>query len=75
MAPRDHYHEWVDGILKNKTPSASFNYAGPLTEALLLVCLSLHYPNKRLEWDTKNLKIPNFTEAEKWIKQKYRTDF
>ena len=72
---RNHYHEWIDGILEDKTPSASFDYAGPLTETLLLGCLSLHYPGKTLQWDAENLKIPNLPEAEKWVRQKYNTQF
>ena len=41
LEPRDHYREFVDSILggKNK-PSANFDYSGPLTESVLLGCLS-----------------------------------
>ena len=32
----NHYHQWVDAYLGNGETSASFSYAGPLTEALVL---------------------------------------
>ena len=41
LKPRDHYAEFIDCCLEGKAkPSANFDYAGPLTEAVLLGCLA-----------------------------------
>ncbi len=36
MAPRDHYGEFLDAVLSHGSCSAGFDYAGPLTESVLL---------------------------------------
>ena len=42
-----------------------FDYAGPLSEIIVLGDLALLHPNKTLKWDAKNLKITNDAEANK----------
>ena len=48
-----HYNEWVDACLDNKPEATTcrFDYAGPLTEAVLLGVVSHRVGNKKLEWD------------------------
>ena len=55
--------------------SASFSYAGPLTEALLLGVVANRFPEKKLEWDAENLKVTNIDEANALIRREYREDF
>ena len=55
--------------------SASFSYAGPLTEALLLGVVANRFPGKTLKWDAANLKVTNIDEANKLIRREYREDF
>ena len=64
--------------------SSPFEYAGPMTEAVLMGNLALRsygmrgpngqgYPGrKKLMWDAKNMKITNFDEANQFVKDEYR---
>ena len=72
---RDHWMEFVDCIRDgNKKPSANFDYAGPLTEAVLLGCLASIFPNQELKWDAGALKFPNFADADAFVgRSSYRS--
>jgi predicted dehydrogenase len=84
--PEGHYVQWVNACIagygKNKL-SSSFDYAGPLTESILMGNLALRSwdvktgkgfgGRKRLIWDAKNMKITNFDEANQFVKREYRT--
>ena len=71
----NHYHQWVDACLGDETTSASFSYAGPLTEALLLGVVANRFPKSKLNWDAEKLEITNLPEANKLLKRTYREDF
>ena len=84
--PEGHYLQWVNACMagygKNKL-SSSFDYAGPLTESILMGNLALRSwdlktgksfaGRKKLIWDAKNMKITNFDEANQFVKRDYRT--
>lgn len=75
MAPQDHYHQWVDACMGKGETSASFSYAGPLTEALLLGVVANRFPETQLNWDAKQLKITNHADAHKLLRREYRQGF
>jgi len=68
----DHYSQFVDAVRGNGQTSAPFTYAGPLTEAVLLGCLSTRFPKTALEWDAANLKVANVADANKFVRRRYR---
>jgi predicted dehydrogenase len=73
LEPRDHYREFVECCLAgNGKPSANFEYAGPLTEAVLLGCLASGFPGQDLAWDAAALKIQNSEAADKLVRRDYR---
>lgn len=77
----------IAGYGKGKT-SSPFEYAGPFTESVLISNLALRSfilknPNakgwgdkwlgrKKLLWDSKEMKITNFEEANQFVKREYR---
>ena len=85
--PEGHYAQWVNACIagygKNEL-SSPFEYAGPLTETILMGNLALRSymikgPNgkgwpgrKKLLWDAVNMKITNFDEANQFVKREYR---
>jgi len=71
----NHYHQWVDACLGRTKASASFSYAGPLTEALLLGVVANRFPELRLEWDAAEMKVTNMPEANNLIRRQYRKGF
>jgi predicted dehydrogenase len=73
LEPRNHWFDFIDCCLKgDKKPTANFDYAGPLTEAVLLGCLASVFPNEALTWDSPGLKIPNNEQANGMVKRQYR---
>jgi predicted dehydrogenase len=69
---RNHYHHFVDACLGGEKTESHFAQTGPMTEAILLGTVAIQLPDKLLEWDAKNLKFPNYPEAEKFLRRKYR---
>ena len=83
--PEGHYLQWVNACIAGygkKELSSSFDYAGPLTESILMGNLALRAWNikdsngafsgrKKLLWDAKNMKITNFEEANQFVKRNY----
>ena len=65
--------EWAQAIRENKPEIAmsNFDYAGMLTEAILLGNVAMRV-GKPLEWDGPSCKAKNCPEADQFIKREYR---
>jgi hypothetical protein len=50
---------------------SNFEYAGLLTEAMLLGNVAVR-AGKAIQWDGPNMKIPNAPEAEQYLHREYR---
>jgi len=84
-----HWHRWVDAILAGTKTSDGFDYAGPLTETVLLGNVATRVvgrpPNRRLvkggkpeepaplAWDAANVRITNNAKANALLTKNYRT--
>lgn len=62
---RDHYQNWTLACKGQDTAMSPFEYAGPLSEFLVLGDVALLHPGKTLLWDSKNMKITNDEAANK----------
>lgn len=69
---RNHYHHFVDACLGGEKTESHFAQSGPMTEAILLGTVAIRQPDTLLEWDHKNLKFPNYPDANKYLSRKYR---
>lgn len=71
-----HVEEWIKACKDHKPEDskAGFAYSGPFTEALLVGNLALRL-QKRIEWDSANMKASNASEAEALIHKDYRKGF
>ena len=67
----NHYQEWIRACKGGPKPSANFDYSGPLTETILLGNVAAR-AGEKLYWDGPNFKVTNATEANKYLKRKYR---
>ena len=67
-----HYEEWLLACKGGPKPVSNFDYAGPLTEILLLGLLACRSPGRRLEWDSANLKFTNAPELNPFVHAEYR---
>jgi predicted dehydrogenase len=75
LPDRDHYGEFIDVVLgggKEKC-SASFAYAGPLTESVIIGNVAAHFPGETLEFDAKALAFPRKREANQYLTRSYRS--
>lgn len=91
-----HQRKWVDackagfGSTEHKGLTSSFDYAGPMTETVLMGNLAIRsymlrrenakgepefYGRKKLLWDGNNLKITNLEEANQFVGRTYRDGF
>ena len=72
VAGEDHWRQWVEACLGNGKPAANFDYAGPLTESVLLGSVASRFPKTTLAWDTAKLKFTNTAEANRFVRRSYR---
>ena len=68
----NHWHQWVDACRGEDKTTAGFDYAGPLTEAILLGGVATRFHKVTLKWDAKKLKFTNVDDANQYIKREYR---
>jgi predicted dehydrogenase len=68
------HQEWLQGILTKTQPLASFAYAAPFTEAMLLGNVALRAAG-RIEWDAAAMRIANDADAEQYLTKTYRRGF
>lgn len=66
-----HHAEWILACKTGSPTLCNFNYAGPLTEAVLLGTVA-YRAGKRLEWDSAKLQATNCPEAERFLRTEYR---
>ena len=87
-----HHYAWVEackagyGSNQHKGLTSSFDFAGPLTESILMGNLAIRsynlrketkngydYPGrKKLLWDGANMKVTNYEDANQFVKREYR---
>jgi predicted dehydrogenase len=68
----DHWLQFVDAARGEGKTSANFDYAGPLTEAVLLGSVASRFPKQDLKWNGKGLKFTNVAEANRFVRRAYR---
>jgi hypothetical protein len=68
----DHWHQWVDACLGRGQASANFDYAGPLTEWVLLGVIANRVPGRTLTWHPKELRLEGSDAAQALIRRRYR---
>src|SRR5262245_26730200 len=73
---RNHFREWIEGIKDNdpKKPMSNFDYAGRLTETVLLGVVALKAGSK-IEWDAPGLRAKNNSSADQYLRRDYRQGF
>jgi len=73
-----HYREWLAACKGGAPAGANFDFAGPLTEAVLLGNVALRkrlreqLTEQVLEWNPKELTFTNLPEADECLRRPYR---
>jgi len=63
--------EWIAAIKGGPPAMSNFDYAGLLTESILLGNVAIRV-GKEIEWDGENMKVTNSPEAAQYIQREYR---
>jgi len=67
-----HHAEWLRACKSGPAALSNFvDYAGPFTEAVLLGNVSLR-AGARIEWDSRNLRVTNNQDANRFVRRQYR---
>jgi hypothetical protein len=67
-----HEKDWVRACKGGKPASSNFDYSGPLSETVLMGNLAVRFPNRKLLWDGEKMEVTNDTDANAYIRPKYR---
>jgi predicted dehydrogenase len=67
-----HYEEWIAACKGGPRAISNFDYAGPLTETVLLGVLALRAPGRRLEWNAEKQQVTNAPELNQYVHTEYR---
>jgi predicted dehydrogenase len=75
-----HFEEWIQAIKGGPAAMSNFtDYAGPLTETILLGNLAVHAAaaghGDKVEWDARNLKVKNLPGLEEIVQPPYREGY
>lgn len=68
----DHYVQWADACRGVGQTTSHFQYAGQLTETVLLGTVAQLLPGQKLEWDAQRLAITNLADANALLTKQYR---
>ncbi|OPZ07251.1 MAG: 1,5-anhydro-D-fructose reductase [candidate division BRC1 bacterium ADurb.BinA364] len=66
-----HYEEWIAACKGDKPAMSNFDYAGPLTEAVLFGNLALK-AGKKVYFDAEKIQVTNAPELDDYIRPAYR---
>jgi predicted dehydrogenase len=72
VAGVDHYVGWADACRGEGKTTSHFDYAGPLTETVLLGTIAMRVPGETLSWDSAAMKIANSERANALLRKFYR---
>lgn len=67
----NHYQEWVNACKGGRPGCSNFDFAGPLTETVLLGNVALRL-GRKIGWDPRRLRVPGCPEADAVIRREYR---
>jgi len=66
------WSEWFEAMRGAEPAACNFEWAGPLTEIVLLGNVAIR-TGKHLKWDADKMRFTNDTEANKYLHEPYRT--
>jgi predicted dehydrogenase len=72
LEPGNHYENFIVACLGGPLSVSHFAQTGPMTEAILLGTVAIRVPDTLLEWDSVNMKFPDYPDADKYLRRVYR---
>jgi len=72
LAPRNHYRHFVEACLGGEMTESHFGQTGPMAEAILLGTVAIRMPGTVLEWDARQMRFPDASQADHLLRRTYR---
>jgi hypothetical protein len=72
VAGVDHYVQFADACRGVGATTSNFDYAGPLTETVMLGTIAVRLPGETLTWDAEALRVTNSEAAQAMVSKPYR---
>jgi predicted dehydrogenase len=66
-----HYDEWLEACKGGKPTQSDFDFAGPLSEMVLLASVAMR-AGEKIEWDAEQMKVTNLPAANEFLHYEYR---
>ncbi len=70
-----HEQNWIDACKGGAPAVSNFDYAGPLTETVVMGNLAIRFPGRKLAWDGENMRMTNWNAANEFVIPKYREGY
>ncbi|MBN1342871.1 MAG: Gfo/Idh/MocA family oxidoreductase [Phycisphaerae bacterium] len=67
-----HEKDWIRACKDGKPSSSNFDYAGPLSETVLMGNLAVRFPDRKLLWDGEKMEVTNDPAANAFVRRQYR---
>jgi predicted dehydrogenase len=67
-----HHREWINACKAGTPTESNFQFAGPLTETLLVGVISVRLGGRKLNWNPGAMKFENDDEANRLLHYSYR---
>jgi predicted dehydrogenase len=68
----NHYTGWADACRGEGKTTSHFDYAGPLTETVLLGTIAIRLPGETLKWDAAKMVVTNSEKGTSFLRKSYR---
>jgi predicted dehydrogenase len=68
----DHYTSWADACRGEAKTHSHFDYAGPLTETVLLGTIAIRQPEETLAWNADSMQLSGAPQAQQLLSKEYR---
>jgi predicted dehydrogenase len=72
MPSRNHYTSWAEACRGEDKTTSHFDYAGPLTETVLLGTIASRLSGTTLTWDSAKMKLTGADAAQAMLTKPYR---
>ena len=70
---RNHYVSWADACRGEDKTTSHFDYAGPLSETILLGTIAIRIPETSLSWNADKLELVGSPHAQGMLTKTYRS--
>lgn len=71
----DPHQEWVNACKGGPRPGSNFDYAGPLTEMVLLGNVAIQARGRKVRWNAEGMKIPGEPVLTRMLRPRHRAGF